>query len=243
MTVDIAAITQIYRCNFVSNRLISFFERKKRKFIITKTGFFIVCIRLTMSVLCQRHSAAVEGSTLSGFIAAIFIIDDAFLYTHTCTVDWKKKEKEFIYWKKKIAAVASFTQSSSTNHSAYIDLNTFELNLTVLWAGKNCNSVTLANSGYLFFFFLRFQHSKHFFNVVYFGIFAGSHYFIEMSKECRVFVCVSSSICIIHSVLYKYSLRNEERSTPSQWFYCQNKSLSIQKRETGETKKNTIILN
>ena len=121
--------------NLVSNRLISFFERKKRKFIMTKTGFFCVCIRLTMSVLCQRHSAAVEGTTLSGFTAAIFIIDDAFHYTHTCTVDWKK-EKEFIYWKKKIAAVASFTQSSLTNHLAYTDLNTFELNLTVLWAGK-----------------------------------------------------------------------------------------------------------
>ena len=73
--------------NLVSNRLISFFERKKRKFIMTKTGFFCVCIRLTMSVLCQRHSAAVEGTTLSGFTAAIFIIDDAFHYTHTCTVD------------------------------------------------------------------------------------------------------------------------------------------------------------
>lgn len=102
MTVDIAAITQMYRCNFVSNRLISFFERKKRKFIITKTGFFIVCIRLTMSVLCQRHSAAVEGSTLSGFIAAIFIIDDAFHYTYTCTVNWKKKKRNLFIEKKKL---------------------------------------------------------------------------------------------------------------------------------------------
>ena len=145
------------------------------------------------NVIAQLSKVQLYQGSLRPFLSLMTLF-----ITHTLALSIEKKKRNLFIEKKnccrRFIHPIFLDESFSVYWPEYIWIES-----NGAMSRKNCNSVTLANSGYFFFFFLRFQHSKHFF-IVYFGIFAGSHYFTEMSKECRVFVCVSSLIYIIHSV-------------------------------------------